>query len=29
LMISAARRTSKVPGGTRPPSTNTLLISGR
>ena len=28
-MISAARRTSKVPGGTRPPSTNTLLTSGR
>ncbi len=28
-MISAARRTSKVPGGMRPPSTNTLLTSGR
>ena len=28
VVISAARRTSRVPGGTRPPSTN-LLISGR
>ena len=28
-MISAARRTSILPGGTRPPSTKTLLTSGR
>jgi len=26
-MINAARRTSSVPGGTRPPSTKMLLIS--